>query len=102
MRSREVSSVKDVLGDVVRKLEKKKGIPKEEIENLWKDLVGEMGFKHSRPVSLKGKVLMIGVDNSSWMQGLTMKKRRLLKGLRKVLGREKILDVRFRMGEFNA
>ena len=97
---KDVSRVADVLKDLFGKLEKNKGFFKEEIEATWEKVAGQKAFKHSRPVSLRKKILSIYVDSSVWMEELTLKKRFLLKGLRKELGREKIEEIRFKVGEF--
>jgi predicted nucleic acid-binding Zn ribbon protein len=40
------------------------------------------------------------VDNSVWLQELSMKKRNILKGLQRELGKDKISDIQFKIGEF--
>lgn len=89
----------EVLKAVFADLEKGRLSSREEIESLWKSLVGETGFKHSKPTSLKKSVLTVRVDSSTWMQELSIQKRNLLKGLKRTLGKDKISEIRFRIGE---
>jgi predicted nucleic acid-binding Zn ribbon protein len=92
--------ISEVLKSVFTQLENRKISSQEEIESLWKSLVGDAGFKHSRPASLKKSVLTVKVDSSTWMQELSMQKRQLLKGLKRDLGKDRISEIQFRIGEF--
>ena len=95
-----ISPIGEIIKDVFSRLEGEKTTSKESIEHLWKALVGDRGFQHSRPASLRKKVLTVRVDSPGWMQELTMQKRRLLKGLKRELGKDKISELHFRIGEF--
>lgn len=99
MKSR-ISPIGEIIKDVFSRLEGEKKTSKEEMEDLWKELVGNKGFEHSRPASLRKKILTVWVDSSCWMQELTMQKRQLLKGLKRRLGKDRISELHFRVGEF--
>ena len=71
----------------------------EEMAEKWKDAVGKAAFKHSRPVSFKKLSLTVNVDGSSWLYELTTRKREILKKLEGSLGRKKLKEIRFRIGE---
>lgn len=91
--------VGEILKTVFADLEKRTLSSQEEIESLWRSLVGEAGFRHSRPASVKKNVLTVKVDSSVWMQELAMRKRQLLKGLKRDLGKDRISEIQFRIGE---
>ena len=97
---RHVSPIRDVLKNVFTQLEDKKKYSKEVIESCWRELVGDRGFGHSRPVSLRKGVLTVRVDSSGWMQEFSIQKRKLLKGLKRELGKDRISELHFRIGEF--
>ena len=97
---RDITPIKDILKTVFEKLESGKNFTREDIEEKWKIITGEIGFKHSRPVVFRNGVLSVRVDNSVWMQELSMKKRKILKGLQRELGKDKISDIQFKIGEF--
>ena len=101
MGKREVP-IGEILKSVFSRLESEKKLSKEEIEGCWKGLVGARAFTHSRPTALRKKVLTIGVDSSAWMQEFVLKKRQLLKGLKKAFGKDKIAEIHFRIGEWDA
>ena len=96
----EIISIKDILKTVFEKLEGEKTFTREDIEERWKEIIGETGFKHSRPVVFRKGILSVRVDNSVWLQELSMKKRKILKGLQRELGKDKISDIQFKIGEF--
>ena len=69
------------------------------IENVWEETAGKKAFVHSKPASLRKKKLVINVDGSSWLYELTLRKEELLDGLKKRLGKDKIKELQFRIGE---
>ena len=97
---RRVSPIGDVLKQVFSEIEKRQDVSEDEISGVWKDLVGETGFKHSKPERLQKKVLTVRVDNSAWLQDLTLRKHPLLKGLKRTLGKDRISEIHFKIGEF--
>ncbi len=92
--------IRDVLKSVFEKIESGKTYTREDVEARWSKIVGESGFRHSRPVVFKKNILTIYVDNSVWMQELAMKKRQILKSLQKELGKDRISEIQFKIGEF--
>ena len=95
-----ISPISEVIQNVFKNLEGTTNPYQEDMESLWKELVGQDGFSHSRPVAIRKKVLNVLVDNSSWMQELSMRKRNILKGLKRKLGKDRISEIHFRIGEF--
>ena len=100
MKKLDATPIGDVLKSIFEKIGKEKTISKEEIEAAWKELAGEAAFKHSRPASFRKNILTVRVDSSVWMQELSMKKRKLLKGLKRTLGKDRITEIHFKTGEF--
>ena len=94
-----ISPIGDVIKNVFANLESAANPSRESIELLWKELVGEDGFRHSRPVAIRKNILNVIVDNSVWMQELAMQKRSILKGLKRKLGRDRISEINFKIGE---
>lgn len=94
------AAIGDVLKNVFAEIEKKQEISEDEIIKIWKSVAGDAAFRHSRPESLKKKALKVRVDNSAWHQELCWRKRELLKGLKRALGKDKISEIHFKIGEF--
>ena len=95
-----VSPISEIIQSVFTKLEGDVRPSQEDMESIWRELVGPDGFRHSRPVAIRKKALNILVDNSAWMQELAMRKRAILKGLKRKLGRDRISEINFKIGEF--
>lgn len=91
--------IKEIVKSVFRQIESGKTLVREDVENRWKELVGESGFKHSRPVTLRKNILTVTVDNPGWLQEMSMKKRMLLKRLKMTFGKDKISKIHFKIGE---
>ena len=98
--SRGITPIGDIVKSVFEKLESGKILTREDVEACWKGVVGETGYRHSRPVFLRKAVLTVWVDNSVWIQELTFKKRKSLKALQRFFGKDKISDIQFKIGEF--
>lgn len=98
-KKKPASAIGDVLKSVFAQIENKKTVGKESVDASWREAAGDTAFKHSRPASLRKGVVTVRVDSSTWMQELSMKKRALLKGLKRSLGKDRITDIHFRIGE---
>ena len=97
--SGKVTPIGEIVKNVFREIEGGKTLIREDVENCWKQLVGEDGFKHSRPVTLRKRVLTVSVDSSGWLQEISMKQRALLKRLKMTFGKDKISKINFKIGE---
>lgn len=96
---RPVASIGEVVRSVFGEIEQKKSA-REALDDAWKEVAGEKAYKHSRPSAVRKNVLKIRVDSSGWLQELTIQKRKLLKGLKRLLGRDRIHEIHFKIGEF--
>lgn len=94
-----ITPVGDIVKAVFEKLEREKTLTKEDIETRWKEIAGDQAVKHARPVSLRKGTLTVFVDSSTWMHEMAIQKRKLLKQLKRVFGKDKILAIQFRIGE---
>ena len=91
--------IKDILSKLITKIQRRGPGTKEKISNAWQRAAGEKAEPHSRPVTIKRKILTVEVDSSTWIYALNLKKKNILDYLKKELGEDKIKDVRFRMGD---
>ena len=98
MRSK-ITPIGDIVKALFEKLEREKTITKEDIEGRWKEIAGESGSKHTRPAALRKGILTVFVDSSGWFQEMTIQKRKLLKQLKRIFGKDKISGIHFRIGE---
>jgi predicted nucleic acid-binding Zn ribbon protein len=88
-----------VIESVIKKLDTKSHGLKNKILSAWQNTNEEKALAHTRPVAIKRKVLVIEVDSSTWIYALSLKKKAILAEMKRLLGKDKIEDIRFRMGE---
>lgn len=93
------SPLKNVIKDIIKRLETGEKETGNQLISLWKKIVGEDLFKHTRLTSLNRGRLAINVSDSSRLYDLTLKKRQLIKEINKTLKKKKIKEIRFRIGE---
>lgn len=74
------------------------------VRDAWAGAAGEETKGHTQPISLKNGVLLIVVENSTWLYKLTLEKRNILEKFNSLYnGKKKPKDIRFRVGtvEYN-
>ncbi len=54
----------------------------------WTGMVGELIASHTRPVSVRGSKLYLGVDSPAWMQQLSLLKPELIEKVNRGLGKQ--------------
>lgn len=102
MTKKTVVPIADIVKSVFTRIEGEKNFIKEDIEASWREVGGEAANRHSKPVALKRKTLVVHVDSPAWIQELIFKKRELLKALKRKLGKDKISEIQFKIGELDA
>ncbi len=91
--------IEDIIKSVFKTLSKAPNPTSDEISKIWRETAGKKAAAHSRPASLAKKRLVVDVDGSSWLYELTLNRKKLLAGLKKKLGEDKIKELQFRIGE---
>jgi predicted nucleic acid-binding Zn ribbon protein len=64
----------------------------------WPEVVGEILGANSSPAAMKGKMLLVHVSSSVWLQEMRFLKADVLEAANRILEGEKIQDVRFKVG----
>ena len=93
-----MESIKLIINNVIRDIQKQQLTPKEDIEDIWRRCVKKNVAKHTKASFLKKGVLYINTENSAWRYELSIKKEDAIKKLKKI-SKNKIKDVRFKVGE---
>ena len=70
----------------------------EDVLDAWKDIVGDLLFKHTRPDSMERGILTVRLTQPSAHHALMLEKPKILKRLQTQLPKAKIRDIRFRHG----
>ncbi len=98
-RNRPVSPLGDILPKVLKDFQTDARPSLDEIQEVWKRLVGQVAAQHSWPHRLVGGRLLVEVANSGWMYTLNLKKAWILQGLVELLGAGRMKGLSFRIGE---
>ena len=94
--------VKGIVDGLLRKLENTTAKKANAVKKAWAESVTEDIKKHARPVSFKKGVIVVIVENSSWLYRLTLEKRDILDRFNeKYIGRKKAHDIRYRIGSID-
>jgi len=88
-----------VINQVIKKLDAKTHGQREDVVEAWQDAIEPDAASHTKPVAIRKNVLTIEVDSSTWLYFLSLKKKNILTAMQKTVGKDKIEDIRFRMGE---
>ena len=99
MIPKKAERIETIVKSLMEKLDKRSNPTSDEIEGIWKEIVGKKAFAHTKPALLKKKRLVINVDGSGWLYELTLRKDEFLAALKKRLGKDKINELQFRIGE---
>ncbi|MBU4316936.1 MAG: DUF721 domain-containing protein [Proteobacteria bacterium] len=88
------SVVKDILGEFAQKYEP--GILR--ISEAWEGIVGESLAQNAIPSAMKGKILIVNVASSIWIQELHFLKNDLIMKINRKLGAETVTEMKFKIG----
>ena len=92
-------AIGDVLGKVYRQLGLEEKMSYTFLASAWKEIVGEVIARHSRPTGVVHRQLIVEVDSSVWLNELNNFSRADI--LRRVKEKYKnIKDIRFKIGVF--
>ena len=88
----------NILSDVLNAFRLDPDLELTGIFSLWDDVVGEAVAKNARPAGFKGKILLVHVGSSVWIQELQYYKKDMIRKLNEALGKELVCDIKFKIG----
>ncbi len=89
-----------IVSGLIRKWEKGKRKKGDAVRAAWATAAGSQAAGHAQAVSFKKGMLMVIVENSTWLYKMTMGKREIITGFNhNYTGRQKLTDIRFRVGK---
>lgn len=99
MAGRGFDSLADILGRVVRRLDLEQPLGSHSVHVVWEGAVGARTAMHSRPVELRGGLLVVEVRSNAWMNELSFHREELCRALNAASeGRFTVRELRFRVG----
>jgi len=90
-----------VINQLIKKLDAKTHGQREDVVRAWQDAIEKDAASHTKPVAIKKNILTIEVDSSTWLYVLNLKKKNILASMQKSVGKDKVEDIRFRIGEIS-
>ena len=66
--------------------------------SIWNGAVGKSVAENAQPFALKGKILLVNVTSSSWIQQLQFFKSDILTKINISAGKELIEEIKFKIG----
>ena len=92
-RARKITSLGDVLSQLVKDLGFEKKFEEMQVIAQWPDVVGREIASHTHAVSCEGGKLFVEVDSASWRQELFYMKVDILKRLNHSAGQKIVQDI---------
>jgi predicted nucleic acid-binding Zn ribbon protein len=65
---------------------------------LWEEAVGKGIARRAKAVSVRNQILFVVVQNSAWLQELSLLKEGVIEKLNSLVGKEVVKDIVFRIG----
>lgn len=94
-------SIRSILEKTIKTLEIDAPLKTYSVMGAWKEIVGEPVAIHSKPYSIRNRILFIEVSHPTWMQQLQFLKLTLLEKINHFLGEPLIQDIRFKVGKIS-
>jgi hypothetical protein len=73
-----VQRIQDIIPGVIKTMSSGQGESKKDIGDVWYDIVGEDGKKHTRVSGVKDGILKIDVDSPAWLYQMNMKRKNIM------------------------
>jgi predicted nucleic acid-binding Zn ribbon protein len=87
-----------VLGNALNKFRADSDLELTSLFTIWNNVVGEAVANNSKPAEFKGKILIVHVSSSVWLQELQYYKKEMITKINNKLGKELVCDIKFRIG----
>lgn len=94
------TAIGDVLADVLDTCRQKSQSDFSRIWQLWDGAVGSAIAANTRPVSLKGRQMVVLVTNSSWLHQLQFLKKQMVDEINHRMAATIVDDIKFKIGTF--
>ena len=98
---RQITTLKETLQSMFQGMDAGIKLDIYRIRNIWTDVVGNSVAEHTLPEKVSGKILIVEVSNSVWMQELHFLKDKILEKLNMQFDNLKLDNIRFKAGSFH-
>ena len=88
---------------ILERLTKRMGIAarleREKPVLVWEEAVGKTISRRAKAISLRNDILFVRVQNSVWLQELSMLKEGIIEKINTLVGKDVVRDIVFRVGD---
>jgi hypothetical protein len=95
---KKLTSISPVLQDLAQSFGWEKGIAAARLETRWNEVVGDAIASHTHPEEIRFDTLTLLVDSAVWMHELSFLKKALIEKINRILGKNGIRNIHFKMG----
>lgn len=96
--NRQFTAIGDVLAGVLSKCRQKSHGDLSRVWQLWDSAVGSAIAANTRPVSLKGRQMVVLVANSPWLHQLQFLKKQMIDEINRRMGEVIVDEIKFKIG----
>ena len=89
--------VGDLLGGVLKGLGLEGKLEEGRLREQWPRIVGEAIAKRSRPRTVRGRTLIIDVENNVWMNEIRFHRDEIIRKIRREIPKLEIEDIRLKL-----
>ena len=90
--------VGDIIQDVLRSQRKHGDAKMIQVWDIWPSAVGEHIGANTNPAAFKGKLLIVNVADSAWLQQLWFLKKEIIGKVNESLGEDLVEEIKFKIG----
>ena len=98
----EPERIDSILARVTSRMGISARLEREKAVVLWEEAVGASIARRAEAVSIKGGVLVVLVENSTWLQELALVKESIIAKLNTLVGKPVVEDIIYRIGRPSA
>lgn len=95
---KEFEHIGSIINKILKTYRHETGEDLKNICNIWNSMLGKSVAENAQPFALKGKILLVNVTSSSWIQQLQFFKKDILTKINIPAGKELVKEIKFKIG----
>lgn len=95
---REFEHISSIINKILKTYRHETGEDLKNACSIWNRTVGKSVAENAQPFALKGKILIVNVTSSSWIQQLRFFKKDILRKINISAGKELVEEIKFKIG----
>ena len=96
--NKEPVHISSILEKVLTKSQGRADTEMTRIWDLWKNVIEGQVAENAHPAAFKGKLLLVHVSSSVWIQQLQFLKTEIINKINEAAGKEMVSEIRFKIG----